>query len=173
VHRYIEQCRDGLERALANLSPADAEVSTGGVWSIANIVEHLDLTYAKNAAGLARRLIKADAPAHSRSVRQAAARFVVVTLGYFPPGRKSPDQVVPQGRPFTEVAAGLGGHLLDLDRSLSEGERVFGGTRAVLDHPIIGPLSVADWRRFHWVHTRHHLRQIVDRSAKSNVPRPG
>ncbi len=166
MHRYIEACRDGLERGLAGLSPADAEVSIDGAWSIANIIEHLDLTYAKNAAGLQRRLAKGDAPAHPRSVRQAAARFVVVTMGYFPHGRKSPDQVVPQGRPFTEVAAGLAGHLRELDRSLSEGERVFGATRAVLDHPVIGPFSVADWRRFHWVHTRHHLKQIADRSAK-------
>lgn len=168
MHRYIEQCRDGLERALAGLSPADAEVSTNGAWSIANILEHLDLTYTKSAAGLQRRLAKGDAPAHSRSARQAVARFVVVTMGYFPHGRKSPDQVVPQGRRFVDVAAGLAGHLLDLDKSLSESERVFGAARSVLDHPVIGPLSVADWRRFHWVHTRHHLKQIADRSVRSS-----
>ena len=84
----LEQCRDGLERALAGLSPADAEVSTNGAWSIANIVEHLDLTYTRNAAGLERRLVKGDAPARARSVRQAAIRFVIVTMGYFPPRSK-------------------------------------------------------------------------------------
>jgi hypothetical protein len=155
-----------LERALAGLSAVDAEVSTGGAWSIANVVEHLDLTYTKNAAGLERRLAKGDAPSHSRSARQAAIRFLVVTMGYFPRGRKSPDQVVPQGLPFADVAAGLAGHLLELDKSLAEGERVFGATRPVLDHPVIGPFSIADWRRFHWVHTRHHVRQIADRRSK-------
>ena len=78
--------------------------------------------------------------------------------------------VVPQGRRFTEVAAQLDGHLDDLDRCLSEGERVFGATRAVLDHPVIGPFSVDDWRRFHWVHTRHHLKQIQVRRSAVKVP---
>jgi hypothetical protein len=79
--------------------------------------------------------------------------------------------VVPQGRPFADVAAQLFEHLEQLDRCLSEGERVFGATRAVLDHPVIGPFSIADWRRFHWVHTRHHIKQIQVRT--SPVGRPG
>ena len=169
VHRDLEHCRDGLRRALAGVSPADAEIAPDGQWSIANIIEHLDLTYTRNAAGLERRLGKGDAPERKRTLRQAAIRTLIVTIGYFPPRRMSPTMVVPQGLPFTEVAAQLDGHLEVLDRSLSEGERVFGATRAVLDHPVIGPFSIADWRRFHWVHTRHHLKQIQVRSSKFKV----
>jgi hypothetical protein len=165
VHRDLELCRDGLRRALEGVSPADAEIARNGQWSIANIIEHLDLTYTRNAAGLARRLSKGDAPERTRTLRQAAIRTLIVTMGYFPPGRTAPAMVVPQGRPFPDVAAGLDDHLDELDRCLSEGERAFGATRAVLDHPVIGPFSVADWRRFHWVHTRHHLRQIQARKS--------
>jgi hypothetical protein len=32
-----------------------------------------------------------------------------------------------------------------------------------LDHPFIGPLTADQWRKFHWVHGRHHIRQMQDR----------
>ena len=42
------------------------------------------------------------------------------------------------------------------------------GTRTkVLKHPVIGPLSVDQWRKFHWIHTRHHARQILERAHAS------
>jgi len=166
LNRDLELCRDGLRRALAGVSPADAEIATNGQWSIANIIEHLDLTYTRNATGVERRLGKGDAPERKRTIRQSAIRTLIVTLGYFPPGRTAPAMVLPQGRPFAETASELDGHLEALDRCLSEGERIFGATRTVLDHPVIGPFSIADWRRFHWVHTRHHLKQIQVRSLK-------
>jgi hypothetical protein len=33
----------------------------------------------------------------------------------------------------------------------------------MLDHPILGPLTVDQWRKFHVVHTEHHVRQISQR----------
>src|SRR6185436_244830 len=109
MHRELELCRDGLRRALEGISPADAELTQTGRWSIANIIEHLDLTYTRNAAGLERRLGKGDSPERKRTLRQSAIRTLIVTLGYFPPGRTAPTMVVPQGRPFSEVVAELGG----------------------------------------------------------------
>ena len=105
MHRDLALCRDGLRRVLDSISPTDAERARDGAWSIANIVEHLDLTYTRNAAGLERRLSKGDSPERKRTIRQAAIRMLIVTIGYFPPGRTAPTMVVPQGRRFTEVAA--------------------------------------------------------------------
>jgi hypothetical protein len=31
----------------------------------------------------------------------------------------------------------------------------------VLDHLILGPLTAAQWRKFHWIHGRHHVKQIL------------
>lgn len=160
MHPDLARCVRGLREGLAGISPAEAERPRGDKWSIAQIAEHLDLAYTRNAAGIARRLQKGDVPRRSRSFRQTLVRLVVVQLGHFPSGRKSPEGVLPQGRPFSEVAADLEPHLIELDERLREAERVFGAAAPILDHPIIGPFSVADWRRFHWVHTRHHLRQL-------------
>jgi hypothetical protein len=45
---------------------------------------------------------------------------------------------------------------------LADAERRFGSTAKLLDHPSIGPLNAKEWRQFHLVHTRLHLRQMAD-----------
>ncbi len=40
-------------------------------------------------------------------------------------------------------------------------EQLFGSRRRSVRHMILGPLSLAQWRRFHLVHGRHHIRQIA------------
>jgi len=163
VHPHLLRCREILGAGLAGFSPSEADAAFGDKWSVARIVEHLDLTYTKNAAGLARRLGKGPAAARSRSLRQRIAQTIVVNLGYFPSGREAPAAVVPEGRPFADVMATLDHHLVDLDARLSEAEKVFGTRQSVLDHPVLGPMTVDQWRKFHWVHTRHHMRQIDTR----------
>ena len=164
VHPEIQQARDTLFEALRDLSPDQADLAPGGKWSVAGIVEHLCLSYSKSAAGMARRREKGPgAPVRSRTFRQHFQQFVVVTLGYFPPGRESPAAVVPTGRQYREVLADLDRVFSDLDASLTATGNAFGGSRAVLDHPVLGPFSVNQWRRFHLVHTRHHAKQIRTR----------
>jgi len=36
-----------------------------------------------------------------------------------------------------------------------------------MDHLFLGPLTANEWRKFHWVHGRHHARQIRERMGKS------
>lgn len=163
MHPSLTRCLDSLNRALDGLPASRAEVSRDGKWSIAQIVEHLDLAFTKNAAGLDLRVAKGEVPALRGTTKQALARFVVVVLGYFPAGRQSPATVLPLGRPYDEVRGRLEGDLIALDRALDAAEQKFGATRPIVNHPIMGPFSVADWRKFHWVHTRHHLKQIAER----------
>ncbi len=160
MHPQLALVRTELASAVAGLGAAEAERPVEGRWSVVNILEHLDLTFSRNAAALERRIAKGREDRRPRTFRQAYMRFVVVTLGYFPEGRTAPAMVVPQGRPYAGLAADLEAHLAALDRIMAEGERVLGATGAVLDHPVIGPFSINDWRRFHLVHTRHHIRQI-------------
>jgi hypothetical protein len=55
--------------------------------------------------------------------------------------------------------------LADMDTLLLRAIERF-GTGPVLDHPILGPFTAADWARFHRVHTRHHCRQIDERRRR-------
>ena len=160
MHAALERCRQGLRRTLSGLSPEDAERVLDGKWSIAAIVEHLDLTYSQNVLGLERRLQKGVPAERTQTLRQRVNRFIVTRVGYFPAGRTSPEAVRPRGRRFVELSIVIDPHLLVLDQRLKDVARAFGPRTPVLNHPIMGPFSVNDWRRFHWVHTRHHLRQI-------------
>jgi hypothetical protein len=163
MYRTLEKCRDGIRSALDGLSAAEIEAAANGKWSVASIVEHLDLTYTANIRGLERRLQKGGPAPRQVTVTQRVRKFIVTRLGYFPTGIPAPAAVSPQGRRFAEVSAVIEPHLLVLDQRLKDVARAFGANTPVLNHPILGPFSVADWRRFHWVHTRHHLRQIGDK----------
>jgi len=164
VHPEIQRARDTLFDAIRDLTPDQADVAPGARWSVAGIVEHLSLTYSKSSAGMARRREKGPGvAARSRTLQQRVQQFVIVTLGYFPPGRESPTAVVPTGRPYRELLADLDRVFSELDASLTATASVLGGSRAVLDHPVLGPFSVNQWRRFHLVHTRHHAKQIRTR----------
>ena len=160
MHPHLRRCRDGLQLAIRGLTPAQAELSVDGKWSIAGIVEHLDLIYTSNIQGLEHRLQKGAPARRSRTMRQNVTRLIVTRLGYFPTGRSSPAGVFPKGRRFVELSIVIEPHLMLLDQRLKDVARAFGTRTPVLNHPLLGPFSVADWRRFHWVHTRHHLRQI-------------
>ncbi len=46
-------------------------------------------------------------------------------------------------------------------------ERRFGARTKIMDHLFLGPLTASEWRKFHWVHGRHHARQIRERMGKS------
>jgi hypothetical protein len=47
-----------------------------------------------------------------------------------------------------------------MDALLAQCAARFGARSKVLDHPILGPFSIAQWRKFHLVHGRHHVKQI-------------
>lgn len=134
-------------------------------WSIQQIVEHLLLTYASTEETLSARLAKGRATRSKPGLMQRIGQYTVIRLGYFPRGRKAPRLVMPPA----EIAAPLSGEelaqrvreqLLRLHELSNEAEKVFGERRCA-SHHVLGPLSIAQWRRFHLIHGEHHARQIL------------
>jgi hypothetical protein len=160
MHPYLERCLSSVELATAGLTEAQATSRAGGGWSIAEIVEHLDRAYSGTAKGLERCLATDRASASAPTIRSRLRTLVVVGLGFFPRGREAPKHVRPTG------ALGLAEALDSARRSLRAfdvaaiGATARFGRARVLDHPILGPFTVDEWRRFHWIHTRHHRKQI-------------
>jgi len=93
------------------------------------------------------------------STKQRWRRLVVFSFDYLPEGRKAPKQTVPRGVPPEKVRAQFRLTLEAMDEIIARCEARFGSGR-LLDHPILGPLTAAQWRRFHWIHGRHHVKQI-------------
>ena len=134
-----------------------------GKWSIQQVVEHLLMTYGLTSEVMSARLAKGRPTQASATFGQRAGQFSICTLGIFPPGFSAPAAVTPSMpstvRTGAELSERMGSDLARMDASIDDAEKMFGQRKAV-SHARLGPLSVAQWRRFHAVHGRHHLKQI-------------
>jgi len=88
--------------------------------------------------------------------------FVVTGLGYLPNGRKAPERTQPRGMLPDEITREIGPQISVMDDLITQCEARFGKRSRVLDHPFLGPLTARQWRKFHWVHGRHHMKQIQE-----------
>jgi hypothetical protein len=167
MNSYLERLQRELDSTMGGVSATTLSQSSSGKWSVIQIAEHLLLTYKHTARGLAK-CLQQGAPLASRAtLHNRFASLLVLKLGYLPNGRKSPERAMPQGMLADEVLAGIGEELRKMDSILTECERQFGGRKNIIDHPFIGPLTVGGWRKFHWIHGQHHLRQMRERIGKA------
>ena len=166
---YLER----LQRAIASATEgmtSDELVgrpikSPEGAWNVAEVLEHLYLTYTGTTKGFDR-CLKAGKPLASPiTLKQRIAIALVTKLGYFPKGRKAPERSTPKGMPVEKVVADIGPQLVAMDKVIAQSEERFGSRTRLLDHPVLGPLTAQQWRKFHWVHGRHHVKQIQDLRA--------
>ncbi len=166
MNSYLERLRHELEDAMEGAGVGELAKAPAGKWSAAQILEHLYLTYLHTNRGLAR-CLEQGAPLASRAtLKDRFATLLVVNLGYLPEGRKAPERTVPQGMSPEEARQAIMTELQRMVLGLDDCERRFGVRTKILDHPIIGPLTADEWRKFHWVHGRHHARQIGQRMGK-------
>ena len=163
----LERALDDIEAATRGLSAGDLERSPSGRWSPAQILEHLALGFGATAKGAARCLEAGRPAAGAPTMRHRFATAVVVTCGCLPSGYSAPERTRPKGLPGAAALQTLRANLAAMDDALERCAQQLGPRVALLDHPILGPLSVAQWRTFHRVHTRHHMRQIERLRARA------
>jgi len=166
MHSHLERLRQELEEAMASSSVGVMAQTSPGKWNPDEIAEHLFLTYNQTSRGLAKCLEKGSPMARSATLKDRIATLLVVKLGYLPTGRKSPDRAMPRGMSPEDVRNGLAAELQKMDSELNDCERRFGQRTKIMDHPALGPLTADEWRKFHLVHGRHHLRQIRERTNR-------
>jgi hypothetical protein len=131
-----------------------------GKWSTAEILEHLGLTYSRTAERMKQLPAQGSPRMRRRSLNDWRAVFVVLKLGRLPMGRKSPEVQVPRGMSPAEARTYVAQALEKLDEAIDQCERRFGSNTRILVHFALGPLSASDYRRFHYVHTTHHMKQV-------------
>ncbi len=160
---YLEHLRRELDDAVAGAEASDLAKAPAGKWNAGQILEHLFLTYMHTNRGLAKCLEQGAPLATQATLKDRFATLLVVNLGYFPAGRKAPERAVPRGMPPDQVRQAIMSELQKMSSGLDACERQFGIRTKILDHPVLGPLTAEEWRKFHWVHGRHHGRQIRER----------
>lgn len=157
---HLARLQIEIQSAIDGLSPNELTRSIPGKWCIAEIFEHLYLTYTGTVKGFGRLLSEGRSLATPVTWPQRGRTFVVVNLGYMPKGRKSPPAGQPRGIPADKVLSEVSSTISSMDEIMNTAVAKFGKRTRVLDHPILGALSVQQWRKFHLVHGLHHVKQI-------------
>lgn len=157
---YLARLQREIASATAGLLPEEWILHAPGKWCSAEILEHLFLTYTGTTRGFGR-VVDAGTPLATLSTwKQRSQAWIVVGFGYMPTGREAPSVARPRGIPSEKVLTTIGPQIAAMDEIMSTCEAKFGSRSKVLDHPILGPLSIDQWRRFHLVHGLHHVKQI-------------
>jgi hypothetical protein len=131
-------------------------------WNIQQIAEHLLLTYEQTTKNISIRLERKMPTQRESTLLQRVLRFIVLMLGLTARGLPAPESTIPknvQPQSGEAVAERVKAALEAMDRGLRESRNQF-GMLPVAYHPFFGPMRVDQWRRFHAVHARHHLKQI-------------
>jgi hypothetical protein len=161
---HLEKLQQAVSDAIKGISVEELSWHPPGKWCAAEVLEHLYLTYTGTIRGFTRVLDAGTPLATSATLKQRARILVVVGLGYMPPGRKAPPMTVPRGLSGATVRAEMGAKIAEMDEIIARCESELGAgrfrRRAMLDHPILGPLTAGQWRKLHLVHGMHHLKQI-------------
>jgi hypothetical protein len=166
VNNYLQRAQEAIAEVTRGMDAEQLARHPEGKWCAAEILEHLDRVFANSVPHLQKCLDKGKPTANRPTLWQRLAAGLVVDLGYLPSGRKAPDFGVPKGAPAEELLRDIPLQLAAMNRILDECERRFGGQRKLANHVILGPLSADQWRKFHWVHTRHHVKQIARLKAQ-------
>lgn len=149
-----------LSSSISGMNPDQLTRHPEGKWSSAEILEHLNLSYLGTIKGLQRCLDTGTASASPDRSRMRWQRLILIRGGYFPRGRKSPERVMPRGAPAQQVAKQILENVARMNAVIQECETRFGRGKPLADHPVLGPLTAAEWRKFHLVHAKHHAKQI-------------
>jgi hypothetical protein len=160
VGSELKKLQQELASALIGLSPPEWMWHPEGKWCVAEVLEHLYLTYTGTIKGF-ERMAEAGRPTVTPpTLRQRIGKVLVVRLGYMPGGREAPKMARPRGLPTEKVLAGIGSRIAEMDECILRQEEKFGKGTPLMDHFILGQLTAAQWRKFHLVHGRHHIQQI-------------
>ncbi len=170
MHPVLNQTLTDVETLLAECSADRLAYARPGSWSDANTLEHLALAYGGTTRMLYWLRDRNAVMPDKRSERQQQMIDRVLGEGNFPSGQSAPPSAQPTGLAPAEAVTKLRESLFKLDAALTLLEQTFGSASFLGRHPVLGPLTAEDWRRFHQVHTSHHLQQIRHRIATSESP---
>jgi hypothetical protein len=157
---YLQRLQDAIASATKGMTAGQLQRHPEGKWCAAEILEHLYLTYTGTSKAFERCLQAGKPLARKPAFMDRLRTFVVTGLGHMPEGRKSPKHALPRGMVPEELVSEIGQRIADMNEAIARCEALYGKRTRVLDHPVLGPLTARQWRKFHWVHGRHHVKQI-------------
>ncbi len=131
-------------------------------WSLAQIVAHLALSVDLSSSVFERRAEKQDMIRRS-TPGQSVLRHLYLGLGRYPAGRKAPESTQPSEHPDSDLMVAQFRMGVERFTTLLDTWPDKRQLEVFVQHPLLGDLNLPEWVRFHYVHCRHHARQIRDR----------
>jgi len=181
MHPVLKVSLEPLSRTLEGLTMEEAQIEPQpgkGRWCAQQVVEHLILTYGMTVKAVSRHLKSNRAAKKDRGPIISLLRMHDISLGRMPSGVPAVREARP--KEFTPMdGLTLGERLFataeEMDRVLVQARRKF-GVEPCGEHWFYGGLRVDEWRRYHAVHARHHVKQLkaaiqYARLEKGNEPK--
>jgi len=158
---YLQRLHAAIASATRGMTAEQFTQHPEGKWSAAEVLEHLYYTYTATIKGMELCLEAGKPQARTPTLKERLQIFWVIEAGLFPQGRTAPERTRPRGLFPADVFQQIGPTISAMDDVIAQCEARFGKRTLVRDHPILGPLTCRQWRKFHWVHGRHHMKQIA------------
>jgi hypothetical protein len=161
---WLDRLRKEITDTTADLQDADWLRAPVGRWNSAEILEHLARSYGTTAKML-ELVLEAGGPPQVRpaNLPEFLLKLLIVQIGIFPSGAKSPSMVCPKGDPGPVALQQALTNLARMDAAISAAAEHWGREEPIAMHPRLGPLNPAQWRKFHYIHGHHHILQIGKR----------
>jgi hypothetical protein len=169
MHPVFESACREVTAELGGFDGTSASVHPCGrphCWTVQQVVEHLVLSMDQTRATLQERLAKGR-PGHNlhRSRTEWALQLMILSAGHMPKGVGAPRETTPaanmEGTGVRELTERLERSIELLDATMDECRQRFDMER-VGRHFLLGPLRIDQWRRYHVLHLRHHVKQIAE-----------
>jgi hypothetical protein len=164
---HLQRLREAIESATRGMTIEDLNHHPEGKWSTAEILEHLYLSYTGTVKGFERCLAAGKPLARSPHLKDRVVAVIAVEAGYLGRKRQAPKNTRPRGMAAEKVVAEIAPTILAMEKLIAECEARHGRRVRLIDHPILGPLTAKQWRKFHWLHGQHHLKQILRLRTKN------
>ncbi len=162
VRRHLARLEPMVLSPIRGISQQEWHEAPRGRWSVAQIVHHLALSVDLVAKAFERRADRTDMRRRANPY-QTLGRHLMLGVGAIPRGLKAPDVARPDERPDPELIVAefrIGvEQLTHFADSWPESRQV----ALFVRHPVVGDLNLPEWCRFHYLHCRHHARQLVGR----------
>lgn len=174
VRRQLAALEPMVLQPLHELKGEDWHRVVPGKWSIAQIVRHLAIGIDYSAATFEKRVDRTGMKRRA-TPGQTLLRHIYLGVGRVRPGRGAPPGTTPEERPDPETT--LAQFRMGVARleAMLQAWPPHRQVEVFAKHPALGDLNLPEWVRFHFIHCRHHARQIQARlrwlAAKGAVRR--
>jgi hypothetical protein len=157
--RHLERLEPLILQPLHGLSKNDWHGAPRGKWSIVQIVQHVAIGIDLVAHSF-RELAESLPMDRQNKPHQTVLRHLTLGAGHYPGTLKALPHAKPDAKPDAELVSAQFRMGVEEYRKLTGSWPQDAQLSRFVPHPLLGDLNLPEWIRFHYLHSRHHAREI-------------